>query len=122
MTKLAEEFDISDVGLSKICRRLRIPTPPPGHWAKVAHGKKATRPVLPAGDDETVTIDARQHRQSNHPEDLPPDEFANIRVEVATSTDALAPTAKATYAYSYTPSLQHIDSSCARRPRSLHAR
>lgn len=97
MIKLAKEFDISDVGLSKICRKHRIPTPPPGYWAKVAHGKAARRPVLPAGEDEMLTIDAQGHRQASHPNDVPPDELSDLQVPVATSVDALAPTAAATF-------------------------
>lgn len=41
MTKVAEEFGISDVGLKKICEKHRVPTPPRGYWAK----KEAGQPV-----------------------------------------------------------------------------
>lgn len=99
MTKPAEEFDISDVGLSKICRKHRIPTPPPGHWAKVAHGKATRRPALPADTEETVTFDAQQHRQASLPDDQSPEEYSDLVVRVATSGDALAPTAAATFAF-----------------------
>lgn len=34
MRRLAERFGISDVGLKKICRKLDVPTPPVGWWAK----------------------------------------------------------------------------------------
>jgi hypothetical protein len=36
---IAKELGISDVALGKTCRRLSVPKPPPGYWAKVAHGK-----------------------------------------------------------------------------------
>lgn len=39
MTKVAEEFGISDVALKKICEKHRIPTPPRGYWAKKEAGK-----------------------------------------------------------------------------------
>ena len=97
MTTLVREFDISDVGLSKICRKHRIPTPPPGHRAKVAHGKAVKRPALPAGNDEMVAFDARQHRQTVHPEDVRVEEFADVKVQVATAVDMLAPTSAATF-------------------------
>lgn len=45
--KLAKQYGLSDVGLSKTCRTHRIPTPPRGHWAKLAAGKRTTKPGLP---------------------------------------------------------------------------
>jgi len=39
MTKVAEEFGISDVALKKACDRHRVPTPPRGYWAKKDAGK-----------------------------------------------------------------------------------
>lgn len=44
---VASGFDISDVGLAKICRRLNIPRPPRGHWAKLAAGKPSPQTPLP---------------------------------------------------------------------------
>jgi len=46
LTQLARQFGISDVGLAKICKKLRVPRPPVGYWAKVKHGKKVARPAL----------------------------------------------------------------------------
>jgi hypothetical protein len=46
MQKLAEELGISDVGLSKVCTRNEIPTPPRGYWARVEAGQKVRRPPL----------------------------------------------------------------------------
>ena len=54
MRKLGPELGISDVGLKKLCRRFKIPTPPAGYWAKVAHGKKVRKPRFvkwPEDDD-----------------------------------------------------------------------
>jgi hypothetical protein len=31
-TKLAKELEISDVALAKICRKLNVLKPGPGHW------------------------------------------------------------------------------------------
>ncbi len=46
---LAKKYGISDVGLAKVCRKLHIPLPPPGYWAKQAAKKPvAARPMLPA--------------------------------------------------------------------------
>jgi hypothetical protein len=47
MNKLAKKFGISDVALAKHCRRLDVPRPPRGYWAKLAAGKSVTREYLP---------------------------------------------------------------------------
>jgi hypothetical protein len=41
--EIAADIGISDVGLAKACRRLRIPLPGRGYWAKVAAGHKLSR-------------------------------------------------------------------------------
>jgi len=59
MIKLAEKYDISDVGLSKACKRAGIPVPPRGYWARIRHGRKSPRSPLPpaeTGQSETVEI------------------------------------------------------------------
>ena len=46
--KLAPEYGVSDVALAKTCRKLLIPLPGRGYWAKAAVGKRPkTRPPLP---------------------------------------------------------------------------
>lgn len=47
MARLAPEFGISDVALTKRCKRLGIPYPGLGYWARVAAGQKLKRPSLP---------------------------------------------------------------------------
>jgi hypothetical protein len=54
-TRLAREFGISDVALGKICRRMEIPKPPPGHWRKIETGHRPHIPPLPAPDEDTPT-------------------------------------------------------------------
>ena len=46
-THLAKRFGISDVALAKICRRLDVPRPPPGWWARKAAGRKVSVAPLP---------------------------------------------------------------------------
>jgi len=48
MSRLANRYKISGTGLAKICRRLDIPYPPRGHWARKAAGKKVSQTPLPA--------------------------------------------------------------------------
>jgi hypothetical protein len=50
MRTLAQRYNISDVGLAKTCKRLRVPVPGRGYWAKKAAGhrvKQLPLPVLP---------------------------------------------------------------------------
>jgi hypothetical protein len=47
MRCLSKEYGISDVGLAKVCKKLHIPLPGRGYWAKRAAGRRvAGRPVL----------------------------------------------------------------------------
>lgn len=47
VTVVAPRYGLSDVGLAKICRSLRIPLPSRGYWAKVKAGKVMGRAPLP---------------------------------------------------------------------------
>jgi hypothetical protein len=51
--QLAKEYGLSDVGLSKLCRRHNIPLPPMGYWMKVSHDIYPPRPPLPPAPPET---------------------------------------------------------------------
>jgi hypothetical protein len=46
ISALAKEFGISDVALAKRCRRLGIPVPGRGYWARVEAGQTPHRPKL----------------------------------------------------------------------------
>ena len=43
---VAKRYGVSDVALAKTCRRLEVPLPGRGYWAKKAAGKAAPRPPL----------------------------------------------------------------------------
>lgn len=47
VSKVSKRYQISDVGLRKICVNLDIPVPPIGYWAKLAAGKTVKKPSLP---------------------------------------------------------------------------
>lgn len=51
MSKLAEEFGISDRGLAKICERHRVTGPTRGYWAKLVAGKKVKQSIFREVDD-----------------------------------------------------------------------
>lgn len=45
--KLAMALGISDVGLAKICKKLNVPRPGRGYWAKSMGARKVLRVPLP---------------------------------------------------------------------------
>jgi hypothetical protein len=49
MTKLADKFGLSDVGLKKKCCKHNIPVPPRGYWARKQAGQKPAVTPLPKG-------------------------------------------------------------------------
>lgn len=53
---VAKRYDMSDNGLRKHCKRLGIPLPPSGYWAKVKSGQKVLKPALPK-----VTGELKKH-------------------------------------------------------------
>lgn len=59
LTRLAAEFGITGTGLAKICRRMHVPYPPQGYWARKQAGKSVAveaLPVRPAGVPAEVAI------------------------------------------------------------------
>ena len=62
MLSLSKKFDISDVGLRKICKKLTIPVPKLGFWQKVRAGKKVSKPELPLSDstDEVSLVEVER--------------------------------------------------------------
>ncbi|MGQ0555023.1 MAG: hypothetical protein ACT4PN_03645 [Nitrospiraceae bacterium] len=45
--EVATSYGISGVMLGKVCRKLMVPVPPRGYWARVQNGQKLKRPALP---------------------------------------------------------------------------
>ena len=46
--KVAKSYGISNVGLAKICDRLKVPRPGMGYWQRLKWGKVVAKPPLPA--------------------------------------------------------------------------
>lgn len=52
VTAVAKRRGVSDVAIHKLCKRLEIPMPPPGYWAKARAGKSVgAKPPLPKISD-----------------------------------------------------------------------
>ena len=47
MVKLAMKHGVSGVMLGKVCRKLFIPVPRRGYWARIASGQKVSVQALP---------------------------------------------------------------------------
>ncbi|MBI5546934.1 MAG: hypothetical protein HY901_23880 [Deltaproteobacteria bacterium] len=45
---VAQRYGVSDVAFAKMCRRLKVPLPGRGYWAKKQAGRPPRRPALPA--------------------------------------------------------------------------
>jgi len=59
MSKLAVRYNVSDVALAKVCRKLQVPIPQRGYWARIQYGQHIARPKLPRlpdGAQEEATI------------------------------------------------------------------
>lgn len=57
---LARKYDMSDVGLAKVCKKMAIPLPPRGYWQKQSHGHRVHKKSLKPIDEkvqEAVVID-----------------------------------------------------------------
>ena len=80
---VAKRYGLSDVGLRKICKKLGVPLPPAGYWAKVRHGKKPLRPPLPDGEGSS-SYSLRRYI----PE---PDKEFDSRLEAARATTPVLP-------------------------------
>ncbi|RYE54116.1 MAG: hypothetical protein EOP48_12970 [Sphingobacteriales bacterium] len=66
MLSLSKRYNISDVGLRKMCIRMEIPVPPAGYWMKVQFGKKVKKTALSVNykGEETAKL---QLRDENNP-------------------------------------------------------
>ncbi len=56
---VAQRYGVSDVALAKTCRKLAIPLPGRGYWARLRSGQKMKRislPPLPAGVPKTLEV------------------------------------------------------------------
>ena len=64
-TKVAERYGVSDVAIAKWCRRMNVPRPGRGYWARKAAGRWVKEVLLPpsrARDDGVSFIDPNRPR------------------------------------------------------------
>jgi len=78
---LAKRWGISDVAIGKACRRLAIPLPGRGYWAKKSAGAKtvvASLKAAHAGMPEDVHFHGRVLRHSTKPRAPRPEPLSNV--------------------------------------------
>ena len=66
--EVAAQLGISDVGLTKVCRKHRIPKPPRGYWAQKKVGRSVRRSPLPPlrpSQEQLVTIKFEFRRRAS---------------------------------------------------------
>ena len=68
VTTVAKRYGVSDVAIHKACKRLHVPVPPRGYWAKLSAGQSITRDPLPPYDGPKWI-----RRLSPSPDQLQPD-------------------------------------------------
>jgi hypothetical protein len=56
LTKLQTKYGVSNVAIGKACRKLRVPLPGRGYWAKLAAGHKVKPAPLPVFKDAPVVM------------------------------------------------------------------
>jgi hypothetical protein len=62
--RIAKAWELSGRGLAKACKRLKIPVPPRGYWAKARHGRRPARTPLrelPGGEGVEIVVHAPAH-------------------------------------------------------------
>ena len=66
MIDLAKQFNFSDNGLRKICKKYSISVPKMGYWQKVRYGKPPSKtPLPPSNDNEVVAINILPRSNEN---------------------------------------------------------
>lgn len=72
VTKVAKRYGVSDVALRKTCKKLSVPLPPAGYWARVAAGRCPPKPSLPEHTGPTELVRNR-FQSEDPPEPAPPE-------------------------------------------------
>ena len=85
-SKLAPDFGISDVAIAKRCKKLEVPRPSIGYWARVAAGQTPPKTPLPPTSEEVFANKARSPR----PKSLPlPTKTAPLHLQASELLNAL---------------------------------
>ena len=86
ISRLAREYELPDVGLAKICKRMEIPRPERGYWQKLEVGMNPANPKLkPLSDHGVNAVEINLNRRSKYPQ------FPIVEVEKISCPSILEP-------------------------------
>jgi len=98
LSQLAQEFGITDVAIKKTCKRLNVPTPARGYWAKLAAGQQPRKPPLPkppiVEQRQGLAADAARQLHAGNPSAEPAPVQKLERAELPTDNRSLHPAAR----------------------------
>jgi hypothetical protein len=86
VSKVSKRYQMSDVGLRKICLSLEVPVPPRGYWEKLAAGKAVKKPSLPP--TKGATTYRRSVFRNPHDDELSQRTQVRIDEDAASAPDA----------------------------------
>ncbi len=90
VTKVGEKYGVSDVAIAKLCRRLRVPVPGRGYWARKAAGQTMKQTPLPPFKNPPVIV-YREHIPTPKPKTDSSDPEL-VRIAEVESRDVAIPT------------------------------
>jgi hypothetical protein len=82
MLALSKHYEISDVGLRKMCKRLEIPLPKAGHWAKIQAGKKVKKEKLTPNNTVEQKVSLRLRKTGDESRSFPSSPFYALKKEI----------------------------------------
>jgi len=91
-SQLAQKYGISDVALSKICKKLNVPKPPRGYWARKSVGQHVRREKLPklrAGQPFEHRLELRSGSSNSIEEDA--EELSSESKKIISKTKTIVP-------------------------------
>lgn len=91
LPKVAKQFGVSDVAIAKACRKLKVPVPGRGYWAKKANGHTVRTVPLPKAKD-VPQVSKPQPRVPGEKSPIDPEDQQEIaRIENLLRSGALDP-------------------------------
>ena len=89
LTKVAKRYNMSDVAIAKACRKLKIPLPGRGYWARVAAGEKIKPTPLPKATNIPIVEHTVREPKLSEPE--APLDAELLRIQELKTSGAFAP-------------------------------
>jgi len=79
VTTVAKRYGVSDVAIHKACKRLQVPVPPRGYWAKLSAGQTIANMPLPPYDGPKTLLRRERNQPNTKPKVKEHLEFLNTK-------------------------------------------